>query len=161
MKAWWMGLQPRERATLLAGGVVLAVLILWMGIWEPIANERARLRAEVTALATDLAWMEQVSDQVRRRAAQQRPVGGAPTTGGSVLTLVEVSATAAGIRQSIERVQPEGQGARLWFDQVGFDALIRWLAELEGRHGLQVTQLAVDVAADGGVVSARLLVEPR
>ncbi len=161
MKAWWTGLQPRERSILLAGAVVLACLVLWMAIWEPIANERARLRAEVTALATDLAWMEQVSDQVRRRAAAQRDVPGATPAGGSVLTLVEVSATAAGIRQQIERVQPEGQGARLWFDQVGFDQLIRWLGELESRHGLQVTQLAVDVAADGGMVSARLLVEPR
>ena len=161
MKSWWAGLQSRERATLLAGGVVVGCLILWLGIWEPIANERARLRAEVTALATDLAWMEQVSDQVRLLAAQQRPQAGAPGAGGSVLTLVEVSATAAGIRQSIERVQPEGQGARLWFDQVGFDALISWLAELESRHGLQITQLAVDVADEGGMVSARLLVEPR
>lgn len=161
MKAWWAGLQARERAILLGGAVVLGVLILWLGIWEPIAEERARLRSEVTALATDLAWMEQVSDQVRRRAAQQRPAAGAAASGGSVLTLVEVSATAAGIRQSIERVQPEGQGARLWFDQVGFDALIRWLAELEGRHGLQIAQLAVDVSAESGVVSARLLVEPR
>jgi general secretion pathway protein M len=161
MKVWWAGLQPRERAILAGGAVVLGILVLWMGIWEPIAEERGKLRTEVSGLATDLAWMQQVSDQVRRRAAQQGSQGAGRAAGGSVLTLVEVSATAAGIRQSIERVQPEGQGARLWFDQVGFDALINWLAELEGRHGLQVSQLAVDVSADTGTVSARLLVEPR
>lgn len=161
MKAWWAGLAPRERVIVLAGGIALLVMLLWIMVWEPIAERRATLRSEVSSLASDLMWMEQVADQVRRRASQQRTQAASGGAGGSILTLVEVSATASGIRSSIERVQPEGKGARLWFDRVGFDALMTWLGELETRHGLQISQLAVDVGSDAGVVSARLMVEPR
>ncbi|QJD57629.1 type II secretion system protein M [Pseudomonas sp. gcc21] len=160
MKAWWAGLVPREQRIVLAGLVALVVLFLWLGVWEPLASNRAELRSEVSALSTDLAWMQQVSDQVRRRGAQQRgqPSAGA---GGSVLTLIEVSANAAGIKQALGRVQPEGSGARLSFEEVGFDSLVGWLNDLENRHGLQISQLAVDVSSSPGMVSARLMVEPR
>ncbi|HDZ56305.1 MAG TPA: type II secretion system protein M [Pseudomonas xinjiangensis] len=160
MRAWWAGLAPRERYVMAAGLATLALVLMWLVIWEPIAERRQALRNEVSALSADLAWMQGVSDQVRRRASQQGQTTPS-AAGGSVLTLVEVSATAAGIRSSIERVQPEGEGARLWFAQVSFDALVSWLGELENRHGLQISQLAVDVSSDPGVVSARLLVEPR
>ena len=75
--------------------------------------------------------------------------------------MIEVSANAAGLKEAIERVQPEGEGARLWFEAVAFDNLVRWMAELEQRQGLLVSQLAVDAGTEPGVVSARVLVEPR
>lgn len=161
MKTWWAGLAPRERATVTGGLAVLIVLVLWLGVWEPIAESRAELKREVATLSAELAWMEQVSDQVRRRVAQGPANNGASAAGGSVLTLVEVAANASGLKSDIERVQPEGQGARLWFDEVGFDRLVAWLGQLEQRHGLRVSQLAVDARGEAGMVSARVLVEPR
>ncbi|SDS69673.1 general secretion pathway protein M [Halopseudomonas xinjiangensis] len=160
MKTWWAGLAPRERAILAAGLAVLVVLMLWLLVWEPIAKSRAELRAEVATLSAELGWMEQVADRVRRKASQGSDAASA-AAGGSVLTLVEVAANASGIKANIERVQPEGQGARLWFDQVGFDRLIAWLGQLEQRHGLKISQLAVDARGEAGMVSARVLVEPR
>lgn len=161
MKIWWAGLAARERAVLASGVAVLLVLLVWLLIWEPIAKARAELRSDVATLSAELAWMEQVADQVRRRSAQAAGSGPSGAAGGSVLTLVEVAANASGIKADIERVQPEGEGARLWFDQVGFDRLISWLSQLEQRHGLKVSQLAVDAREEAGVVSARVLVEPR
>lgn len=160
MNAWWSGLAPRERMIVSAGLAVLVVLVLWLWVWEPLSNNRSTLQAEVSRLSTDVAWMQQQADQVRRRATLQRNTT-ARESNGSVLTLLEVSANAAGIRQPLERVQPESDGARLWFDGVGFDALVAWLGELERRHGLQISQLAVDVSNEPGRVSARVLVEPR
>lgn len=161
MNAWWAGLAPRERFVLAGGAVLLFVLVLWLLIWEPLAQKREQLRADISALSADLSWMQQVAGQVKRQAAQQSRPGTGAAAGGSVLTLVEVSASAAGIRETMERVQPEGQGARLWFSETSFDRLLLWLAELEQRHGLQVSQLAVDAGAAPGQVSARVKVEPR
>lgn len=161
MKAWWAGLAPRERVILGAGGLILALVIIYLMIWEPMISKREALRADISALSADLAWMQQVAGQVKRRAARQggQPSAGAP--GGSVLTLVEISARAAGINETLERVQPEGQGARIWLAETGFDALLQWLGELEQRHGLQVSQLAVDAGNAPGMVTARIMVEPR
>jgi len=156
MKSWWAGLAPRERLILLAGSVFLLVMAFWLVIWEPLIAGRAELRQEVRTLSAERLWMEQVVDDVRRRARMSQ---GETSSSGSVLTLVEVSANAAGLKEALSRVQPEGQGARLSFDQVGMDALLSWLADLEQRQGLQVTQLALDVTEAKGMVSARLLVE--
>lgn len=160
MNAWWAGLAARERVMLGGGGLVLALVLLYLLIWEPLAAQRQQLRADISALSADLAWMQQVAGQVKRRAAQQgnQPAAAA---GGSVLTLVEVSARAAGLHGSLERVQPEGQGARLWFAETGFDGLLHWLGELEQRQGLRVSQLAVDAGNAPGTVTARIMVEPR
>ncbi|AQZ95091.1 type II secretion system protein GspM [Halopseudomonas phragmitis] len=161
MRAWWESLAQRERRVLSVGLAVLVVVLFWIMIWEPLANQRSSLRNEVSRLSSELAWMQQVADQVRRQAAVQRSQGETGRSNGSVLTLVEVSANAAGVKPALERLQPEGQGARLWLEGVGFDALLVWLAELEQRHGLLVSQLAVDVGDEPGRVSARILLEPR
>lgn len=162
MSNWWAGLAPRERVILLVGMGVLSLLVIWLLIVEPVMNKRAELRQEVMQLTADYTWMQQAALEVRRRAGMQQDGQlAAGAAGGSVLTLIEVSASAAGIKASMERVQPEDEGARLWFDAVAFDALVRWLAELEERQGLLVSQLAVDAGAEPGMVSARVLVEPR
>lgn len=161
MNSWWAGLAPRERIILSVGSVVLAFVLIYLMVWEPLAKQREQVRGDIRVLSADLAWMQQVATQVKRRGAQHdtQPVGGA--AGRSVLTLVEVSARAAGLQEVLERVQPEGQGARLWFTETGFDGLLNWLGELEQRHGLQVTQLSVDAGNAPGTVTARIKVEPR
>lgn len=160
MSAWWVGLTLRERAILAGGAVLLVLVVLWLLVWEPVAERRAATIADIQHYSADLAWMEQVAGEVKRRA-KQTDTTQKPASGGSVLTLLEVSASAAGLRKSIERVQPEGLGARLWFEETAADALLAWLGELEQRHGLRVTQLAIDAGAAPGVVSARIKVEPR
>ena len=161
MNAWWTGLAPRERLIVGGGSVVLMLVLIYLMIWEPIANKREQVRTDISALSADLVWMQQVAGQVKRRAAQQGNQSSAGAAGGSVLTLVEVSARAAGLHETLERVQPEGLGARIWFAETGFDGLLSWLGELEQRQGLHVSQLAVDAGNAPGMVTARIKVEPR
>src|SRR5690606_15015947 len=155
MTAWWAGLAPRERITLAGGGGVWPLVVTYLATWQPLARQPAAVGAEIGALSADLAWMQQVAGQVKRRGAQQSSQPAA-ASGGSVLTLVEVSARSAGLHQALERVQPEGQGARLWLTETGFDKLVAWLGDLEQRHGLQVSQLAVDAGNAPGTVTARI-----
>ncbi|GGE42691.1 type II secretion system protein M [Halopseudomonas oceani] len=161
MNAWWSGLAPRERRILLLGGLALVLILAWVAIWEPLVQGRSALRSEVARMSAEAVWMEQASDEVRRRARLEQRAPALPGGGGSVLTLIEVSANAAGLRSALTRVQPEGEGARLILDDVSFDALMGWLAELEQRQGLLVTQLALEGSEAAGQVSARILLEQR
>lgn len=161
MKSWWAGLASRERVVLGGGATLLALMLIYLMVWEPIAIQREQLRSDISGLSADLAWMQQVAVQVKSHASQQSNQPSAGAVGGSVLTLVEVSARAAGLHGALERVQPEEQGARLWFTDTGFDGLLRWLGELELRHGLRVSQLAVDAGNAPGMVTARIKLEPR
>lgn len=161
MKAWWAGLAPRERRILVLGAVVLGLILAWVAVWEPLLQGRSALRSDVARLSAEAVWMEQVADDVRRRARLEQRAPALPGEGGSVLTLIEVSANAAGLRSALTRVQPEGEGARLILDSVGFDALMGWLAELEQRQGLQVSELMIEGQQAAGQVSVRLLLERR
>jgi len=161
MKAWWAGLAPRERRILVLGAVALCLILAWIAVWEPLLQGRSALRSDVARLSAEAVWMEQVADDVRRRARLEQRAPALPGAGGSVLTLIEVSANAAGLRSALTRVQPEGEGARLIMDAVGFDALMGWLAELELRQGLRVSELMIEGQQAAGQVSARLLLERR
>lgn len=161
MNAWWAGLAPRERRILVLGAVALGLILAWVAVWEPLLQGRSALRSDVARLSAEAVWMEQVADDVRRRARLEQRAPALPGAGGSVLTLIEVSANAAGLRSALTRVQPEGEGARLIMDAVGFDALMGWLAELEQRQGLRVSELMIEGQQAGGQVSARLLLERR
>ena len=144
MKAWWAGLAPRERRILVLGAVALGLILAWVAVWEPLLQGRSALRSDVARLSAEAVWMEQVADDVRRRARLEQRAPALPGAGGSVLTLIEVSANAAGLRSALTRVQPEDEGARLIMDAVGFDALMGWLAELELRQGLRVSELMIE-----------------
>lgn len=161
MKAWWAGLAPRERRILVLGAVALGLILAWVAVWEPLLQGRSALRSDVARLSAEAVWMEQVADDVRRRARLEQRAPALPGAGGSMLTLIEVSANAAGLRSALTRVQPEGEGARLIMDAVGFDALMGWLAELELRQGLRVSELMIEGQQAAGQVSARLLLERR
>ena len=161
MKAWWAGLAPRERRILVLGAVALGLILAWVAVWEPLLQGRSALRSDVARLSAEAVWMEQVADDVRRRARLEQRAPALPGAGGSVLTLIEVSANAAGLRSALTRGQPEGEGARLIMDAVGFDALMGWLAELELRQGLRVSELMIEGQQAAGQVSARLLLERR
>ena len=161
MKAWWAGLAPRERRILVLGAVALGLILAWVAVWEPLLQGRSALRSDVARLSAEAVWMEQVADDVRRRARLEQRAPALPGAGGSVLTLIEVSANAAGLRSAPTRGQPEGEGARLIMDAVGFDALMGWLAELELRQGLRVSELMIEGQQAAGQVSARLLLERR
>ncbi|MFN3579303.1 MAG: type II secretion system protein GspM [Pseudomonas sp.] len=161
MNDWWAGLAQRERIVLMVGSGLLGLIVVWLMVVEPVIERKASLRENVASLSADFNWMQQVSTEVRRRQSMQGSGQAGGVGAGSVLTLVEVSANASGIKSAMERVQPEGQGARLWFDSVGFDPLVSWLAELEQRQGLKISQLSIDAGNEPGVVSARVLVEPR
>lgn len=159
MKAWWDTLSTRERG-LLAGGVALTLLLLfYLLVWEPFQTSNRRLRQSVAEQRADLAWMRQAAQEVKRL----RGIAGAqPTDGRSLLTLVDQTARAAGLGNTLKRVAPQGDdklSAQL--DAVEFDKLIPWLGALEQDYRITINSLSVDRTDIPGQVNARLVLGGR
>lgn len=154
----WESLEPRERRVLGAGAVVVLALIVYLFVWEPLAQSRDEWRVRVAAAETDLAWMRGVAPEVlaRRGAA---PTATAPDS-RSLLARVDASVREAGLAAALLRVEPVAANqVRATFEQAGFDALMRWLETLAQRHGTRVTEMSVQRADGVGVVDARLGLE--
>lgn len=145
-------LQPRERLLVLAGAGVLAVLILYLGIWEPLVRAHHQ-RGE--ALETSRALAARI--ELAAGLAQGSQRGGVDRS-APLLSVVDQSSRGQTLGKTPTRLQPDGNGERavkVWFDDLPFDNSLRWLAELETRYGIQVSSAEIDQGSGPGLVNAR------
>lgn len=153
-------LQPRERLIVAIGAGVLALTLIYLVLWEPFAKARER---QLAALADERAFaerLESISAVIQRaRASGQGAVQGG---GQSLLTLVDQAARLPELGKAPTRLQPDGeQEVKIWFEDVPFDNLGRWIGILQSRYGISVSGAEIERRASPGLVNARLsLVRP-
>lgn len=150
----WNSLQPRERLIVGVGAVILLALLGYGIVWAPVQRDLTNLRINVPKQRTQLALMRVQAKQV----AQLR--GSAPTkiASGNLLTKLEQSAQNRGLRENITRMEPDETNAvRLSMDSVGFNALLRWLKELQTQNGIRPETATITAQSNPGLVNARLL----
>ncbi len=142
-------LNRRERALLIAGSIAVLASVIYVAILEPGYQRLNMLRKQVPTQAADLQWMRGQVRQHRGLLAlrEDREAPDAPP----LLTVVEESATRAGLRENIERMQPGERGSvRVWFDNVPFDPWLAWLDSLR-RHKVSVSAVSIDKIEPGKV----------
>ena len=149
MTAWFSRLSLRERVLLAAALPLALVLMLYQFAWVPLQDARAARLEEIAAY-------RMVSAAAARRAADPTPVA-APAPADPIATRVTQSAEAAGLQ--LRRLEPEGAGLRVTLDDVSFDALMLWLAEMQTTFAVRIAALEVDRRPAPGIVSTRLLLE--
>ena len=155
MKAWWNGLQARERQLLLIGAGMLAALAYWMLLWQPLVAARERSRAAVTTLqqATTEASAQVSAILASRKLAAPRPVR-------SLFALIDSSAREAGLMSAQTRIEPLGEDrVRVSMDGVSFDQLAAWLENLDRSEGVDISEWSVDRALVPGVVNASMTLQ--
>ena len=150
-------LQPRERVIVAVGAVVVALTLIYVALWEPAANARAR---QTTALADQRALAERLETiAVKVQKARASGVSAIQGQNQSLLTLIDQQGKSAELGKPPARLQPEGDTeVKVWFEDVPFDALVRWMATLESRYGVQIVGAEIERRAVAGLVNARLTV---
>lgn len=151
-KEWFAQLAPLERWMVSGCALVVAVTLLYAGIWQPLAKAQQR-RSEALASARVLASrIEELAT-----LAQGARAGGAVNLNVSILMAVDQTARAGTLEKPPSRIQPEGEKeVKVWIEEVSFDGLLRWLNELETRYGIRADTAEIEKQAAPGVVSARL-----
>lgn len=150
-KAWWSALAERERRVLGAGAVVLAGVVLYLGVWEPLAFARSKQQADLAAARALAVQLEALAASAPRHAG---PTAGA---GQSLLAIIDQSSKASALTKPPSRLQPEGEDTvRIWLEDVPFDNLMRWLGDLQSRYGVRVDNADIERESGPGLVNARL-----
>jgi len=150
-QAWWSALAERERRILGAGSVVLGAVVLYLAVWEPLAHARHQQHVDLAAARSLALQLEALGASGLR--------GGGPTAGAgqSLLAIIDQSTKASALTKPPTRLQPEGEDTvRIWFDDVPFDVLMRWLGELQTRYGVRVDNADIERESGPGLVNARL-----
>lgn len=142
-------LSERDRRTLLIGGGVALLLLLYV-IFQLDSNVSSAHR-RIAKKQADLAWMRTVGPEL---AGVQMP----GTTGESLLVIVDRSAREAGLANSLAGSEPSGPGGlSVRLQKAPFDTLIAWLARLSQQSGIRVETASIENAGTPGLVNAAIV----
>jgi general secretion pathway protein M len=154
LREWFAALAPRERLLVSICAVFVGATLVYAGGWLPLkrAHEnRAQALAESRALAQRL-------ESAAVDAQRLRGNGGARANRNlSLLAVVDQATKNGTLGRAPSRLQPEGDTeVRVWVEDVSFEALVRWLADLEARQGVTVLSADIEKQTAPGTVNVRL-----
>lgn len=148
---WYASREPGEQRIVLALVGVVALSVLWLGVWKPVSDWRAMEHNRYQNAQADLDWVRANESRARTLAGSGESSGGPR----SLLPIITRSAEAQGIQ--VNRLQPEGSGAvSVAVQGQPFNELVRWLHQLEENNGVTVQRLAVDAEGRPGIVNAQI-----
>ena len=154
---WYAGLAPRERRLVTIGGILLALLVLYLAVVDPLVAARARAAQRASNARATLNFL----DNAGARLAAAGPVAGGAVghlaAGQSVLAAVSTAARSGPVSGSVQRIEQAGNGgARLTVKDAPFDALVGWLGSLQSSDGIVVVDANIQQAEQPGTVNGTL-----
>lgn len=151
----WQLLAARERRLVAGGAALLAVVAVWLLLFEPAWLARAALQSELPALREQLARVDQLAGEAQRLSSV--PAGSdSPQTRR---TRIEQSIAGAGLSPSLAQLSVNGSLLELRFDRVPYAAWLAWLDTTTREMRLRVADVSIMREAARGLVSVRLALE--
>lgn len=130
LKTWYSGLQERERNMVIALGVALAILLIFLLVVLPLKNY-------FKSLNDDLSYYENQVMTVQKQVAAIKSAGPGKVTNDNISLNQLVNQTAKSFGLSFSRIEERERNKeiQLRLDNVEFDQLLRWISLLEQGRG--------------------------
>ncbi len=145
-------LSERDRRTLKIGGVVAALLLVYVIIQLDSSVSSAHKR--IVKKQADLTWMRANGPEL----AQTVAVHGAPGEQQSLLVIVDRSARESGLASSLAGSDPAGPGGlSVRLQKAPFDTIVPWLYRLSQQNGIRVDTASIESAGSPGIVNASIV----
>ncbi|HEU0195850.1 MAG TPA: type II secretion system protein GspM [Nevskiaceae bacterium] len=149
----YRALQPQERKLVLAAAIVIAIALIYLIVWEPVADARHANRAALEAARATAAQIESLAPLATHASDTHHVV---TRNGASLLTTVDLASRGVSGLSAPSRLQPDGTNkVRIWFEHVSFKALTGWIRSLQAQHGIVVTDADITRDKAAGTVDAR------
>ncbi|MBD3668190.1 MAG: type II secretion system protein M [Kangiella sp.] len=151
LKTWYSGLQERERNMVIALGVALAILLIFLLVVLPLKNY-------FKSLNDDLSYYENQVMTIQKQVAAIKSAGPGKVTNDNISLNQLVNQTAKSFGLSFSRIEERERNKeiQLRLDNVEFDQLLRWISLLEQGRGLVVDTLRVSKKDAVGRVDASI-----
>lgn len=151
LKTWYSGLQERERNMVIALGVAMAILLIFLLVVLPLKNY-------FNSLSDDLSYYENQVMTVQKQVAAIKSAGPGKVTNDNISLNQLVNQTAKSFGLSFSRIEERERNKeiQLRLDDVEFDQLLRWISLLEQGRGLVVDTLRVSKKDAVGRVDASI-----
>lgn len=157
MKEKWQQLSLREKRLVIITAIVVVITVVYFMIWQPLQDGIQTSRVRVKAQHQTLTQMQEQAAEARQLLAAQRQAG-SNRSSSSLLVIIERTAQTKNLKSRLQKVQPEGEDSvRVWVENASFDQLIDWLALLENRNTIYVSEIIIERQKEPGRVNSRIL----
>jgi general secretion pathway protein M len=153
---YYSGLSPRDQRIALYGGIAAAFLLI-LAVVLPLQRHVGALEQRVAQKREDLIWLRSMAPQL---ASLQ--TSGPPPLHESLVVVVDRTARQAGLERALVGSQPSGDGGlSVRVEQISFDALVSWIAQLRESYGIRVDSAVVEAGTAVGTVNSSLVLHAR
>lgn len=142
VRLWWKGRSLREQRLLIVMAALAIVVVVWLGMLQPLSDARADARKRHGDTLVAVA-------QIEAEAARLQALPEGTRATGAPIDIVRAVADAIAITPSL--VQPDGNGVRVDIPVIGGQALFTLIDRLRMRD-LSVDTLAARPEAGGSLV---------
>lgn len=156
LKDWFYSLEPRERWLVTGGGVLIALVAVYMLAIAPFYSAVNSGAERVAKKEGDLAWMRSVAGELMTLNASAP--GQSVSTGESLVVLIDRAARECGLASALTGQTPNGEtGIRVRLESAEFDKLMVCLGTLQQVHSVDIESATIDRTAKPGLVNASLV----
>ena len=152
LTSFWHSRSARERSLVTAGLVVLVAMLAVALVWLQLERARARLSAELPRLRASTVALQRDADEVKRLRALSATI---PANPAPLAPLIAANAWARDL-PGVQLTVPDEKHVRLTGEDIGFTALLDWLATAQAAHGLRVESARIEALRTPGRVRAEL-----
>lgn len=154
LKDWFYSLRPRERLLVSGGGILVAIVAVYLLALAPFYSAVNARTARVADKEGDLAWMRSVAGEVRA-LSNTVPVGSQGPSNEPLVVLIDRRARECGL--ALAGQQPSGDNSsRVRLEDTEFDKLMLCLGSLQQGQSLTIEQASIDRTGKPGRVNAGL-----
>jgi general secretion pathway protein M len=143
---WYGSQNSRDQKIIKAVSAFIIFCLVIVLFVQPFLAQQAQYQAK---LDKSLATYEQLASNAHKFQGQSN----SKASSGPILSVVTQQAKRSNI--NLKRFEPDGDGLRIWLEDAVFDDAIRWLEELNQKHGIQIKQINVDRSEKSGRVDLR------
>lgn len=150
-----MNLSDNERRLMRVGLVVIAVVMFWVLIYQPVTKHIDQQVATKQRLTEQ--W-QQMQRMVSSMAVQARPQVQPIPAGMTLSSWVDGQLRLLKLQDNVNRTEPiDANSLTVWFQGVAFDQVIDWVHQLAHDHAIAVDMLDVNVVdASLGLTNIRM-----
>ncbi|OLU17138.1 hypothetical protein BVH01_11340 [Pseudomonas sp. PA1(2017)] len=146
----WLHLPRRERLALTVLAGFLAVVLLYVMVWQPVIKRLDRAREYYQSQQVLYTYIQENASRVQERGSAKVTLEPEQLQG-----LVTATAQQRGL--PLERLDNDGSGLLISMAKVPFEPLLLWLSELQSK-GVRLSDVNLD-RADTGRVDARVTLQ--
>jgi general secretion pathway protein M len=147
----WSERPAREQALLAGGALAIALVALYLFLWQPGLAASRRLSATLPKLRAQVELMRAQQTEI----AALRKSTGAVAQGGDLRVLLQSSVARAPFQKSVQRIDaPSGERATLVVTAADFGDWLRWSAEAQREAGARLERCRITALEAPGMVRA-------